>query len=44
MLSMLASASGRREIVYASLDMDYQKQIRDSVATWINRRPDVYDL
>ena len=42
--TVVASASGRREIVYASLDMDYQKQVRDSVATWINRRPDVYDL
>lgn len=42
--TIVASASGREDIFYATLDMDYQKQVRKRVATWINRRPDVYRL
>jgi predicted amidohydrolase len=42
--TVIAAASGREEVVYATLDMDYQNHIRKTVATWINRRPDVYEL
>lgn len=42
--TVIASASGRQDIIYATLDMDYQKQVRDRVATWINRKPEIYDL
>ena len=40
----VAAASGRQDIVYATLDMEYQREIRDKVATWVNRRPEVYAL
>lgn len=39
-----ASALGRRDIVYATLDMQHQKEIRGRVATWNCRRPDIYTL
>ena len=39
-----ASALGRRDIVYATLDMQHQKEIRGRVATWHCRRPDIYTL
>lgn len=42
--TIVAAASGRQDIVYAALDMDYQEEIRNRVASWKNRRPDVYDL
>lgn len=42
--TVISSASGRQDIVYATLDMDYQKYVRDSVATWVNRRPEIYSL
>lgn len=42
--TIIAAASGREDIVYAALDMDYQQQVRDRVATWVNRRPEVYEL
>jgi len=42
--TITAAASGREEVIYATLDMDYQKHVREKVATWINRRPDVYSL
>ena len=42
--TIIAAASGREDIVFATLDMDYQQQVRDRVATWVNRRPELYDL
>lgn len=40
----VAAASGADEIVYATLDMDYETFIRTRVSSWENRRPDVYEL
>jgi predicted amidohydrolase len=42
--TVISSASGRQDIIYATLDMDYQKYVRDSVATWVNRKPEIYAL
>lgn len=42
--TIISAASGREDIVYATLDMDYQQQVRDRVATWVNRRPELYEL
>ena len=42
--TVTAQASGREEIVYVQADLDYQKQIRDSVGTWSTRRPKLYHL
>ena len=42
--TVTAQASGREEIVYVQADLDYQKQIRDSVGTWSTRRPELYHL
>lgn len=42
--SVIAAAPGRRDIVYATLDMQYQQEIRDRVSTWACRRPDIYTL
>lgn len=42
--TVVAQASGGMGIVYATLDMEYQDKVRDSVATWRCRRPDIYDL
>ena len=39
-----ASALGRRDIVYATLDMQHQKEVRGRVATWNCRTPDIYTL
>ena len=39
-----AAALGRRDIGYATLDMQHQKEIRGRVATWNCRRPDIYTL
>ena len=39
-----ASALGRRDIVYATLDMQHQKEIRGRVDTWNCRRPVIYTL
>ena len=39
-----ASALGRRDIVYATLDMQHQKEIRGRVATRNCRRTDIYTL
>ena len=40
----IVQASGRQEIIYAAIDLDYQKKVRASLATWENRRPDLYSL
>lgn len=42
--TVIAAASGRQDVIYATLDMEYQQEIRDKVATWVNRRPEVYAL
>ncbi len=42
--TVVASASGRAGIVYGSIDLDYQKEVQENLAVWINRRPDVYTL
>lgn len=42
--TVTAQASGREEIVYVQADLDYQKQIRNSVGTWSTRRPELYHL
>lgn len=42
--TVIAAASGRQDVIYATLDMEYQREIRDKVATWVNRRPEVYAL
>ena len=42
--TVVSSASNRQDIIFATLDMDYQNSIRDSVATWKNRKPEIYTL
>ena len=42
--TVTASASGRQEVVHATLDMEYMMEIRSRVATLDARRPDVYKL
>lgn len=42
--TVLAQAGEGTQIIYSELDMDYQKKIRQSVATFENRRPDLYKL
>lgn len=42
--TVVAQASGCKTIVYATLDMQYQEEVRKRVATWGNRRPDVYTV
>ena len=39
-----ASASGRQEVVNATLDMEYMMEIRAKVGTLDSRRPEVYKL
>lgn len=39
-----AHAGEGTQIIFSELDMDYQKKARDGVASWANRRPDVYKL
>ena len=41
---VIADASSGRRIVYADIDFEYQKWVREEVATFRNRRPDVYRL
>lgn len=42
--TIVSGASGRVGIIYGSIDLDYQKQVQENLAVWINRRPDVYRL
>lgn len=42
--TMIAQCSNRESIAYAALDLDYQEEVRASVATWENRRPEIYTL
>jgi predicted amidohydrolase len=38
----IAQAAGREEIVHARLDLSYQREVRDSLAVYANRRPELY--
>ena len=42
--TVVAQAGGREDIIYAQIDLDYQKAVRDGVATWKNRKPEIYTL
>lgn len=42
--AVIAQASEGTQIVLARLDMEYQRRIRESVATYENRRPELYRL
>lgn len=42
--TVISQCANCEDIKYATLDMDYQKQVRESVATWKNRRPECYTL
>jgi len=42
--NIISRASDQTDIVYATLDLEYQRQIRQKVATWECRRPDLYKL
>lgn len=42
--TVVVHATEKTGIVYATLDMAYQEQVRKNVATWQCRRPDVYTL
>lgn len=42
--TVIAQCANRVCISYAELDMDYQQQVRERLATWPNRRPDCYTL
>ena len=41
---VIAAASGRPEMVYGTIDLDYQRQVQKNLAAWSNRRPDIYTL
>lgn len=41
---VIADASSGTRIIYADIDLEYQKWVREEVATFRNRRPDVYRL
>lgn len=40
----VAVAGGREQILFATLDMEYQQQVRERLAVFDNRRPDLYRL
>lgn len=40
----VVQASGRQEVVYGTIDLEYQKSVRASLPTWNHRRPEIYDL
>ena len=42
--TVIAQCANRVCISYAELDMGYQQQVRERLATWPNRRPDCYTL
>lgn len=42
--TVIAQCPNCVDIVYATLDMDYQKQVRERLATWENRKPECYTL
>lgn len=40
--TVVAAARGCQEVVLGTVDLEYQKSVRDTLATWRNRRPDIY--
>jgi len=42
--TVIVRCPNRVDIVYATLDLDYQKQVREMLATWQNRKPEYYTL
>ena len=42
--TVIAAASGRSCVVHAVLDLDYQREVQKNLASWSNRRPDLYQL
>lgn len=40
--TVVAQCGGREDIVFASVDLEYQKTVRASVASWENRRAELY--
>lgn len=42
--TMIAQCRNCEDIAFAYIDLEYQKKVRASVASWENRRPDVYTL
>lgn len=42
--TVIAAASGRSCVVHAWIDLDYQRQVRENLAAWNNRRPEIYQL
>lgn len=42
--TVVAQCPNKVGVVYAELDMDYQEQVRQKLATWQNRRPECYTL
>lgn len=42
--TVVAQCPNRVSIAYAELDTEYQKQVREKIGSWNNRRPDIYTL
>ena len=42
--TVITRCANRAEIAYATLDLDYQAQVRQMIATWQNRLPAYYTL
>lgn len=42
--TVISAASNRDDIIFATIDMNYQNSVRNSVATWKNRKPEIYTL
>lgn len=41
---IVSKASDKEDVFYGTLDMEYQKQAREKVPTYQNRRPELYDV
>lgn len=39
-----AFAQGRECIIYGTIDLNYQSEVKQNLAVWENRRPEIYDL
>lgn len=42
--TVVTQCKAEEDIAYGYIDLDYQKKVRDSIATWGNRRPELYNL
>jgi len=42
--TVISQCANKEDICYADIDLEFQKQVRKSVASWENRRPEVYTL